>query len=45
MLFNYSFNAVIADKIAEQIKTEREKQEQQNRIEELREIAIKLRKR
>lgn len=37
--------AVKADKIAEQIKTEREKQEQQTREDELREMAIKLRRR
>lgn len=36
---------VKADKIAEKIKTEREKQEQQTREDELREMAIKLRKR
>ncbi|KAJ8919513.1 hypothetical protein NQ315_002134 [Exocentrus adspersus] len=34
-----------ADKIAEQLKTEREKQEQQTREDELREMAIKLRRR
>ena len=36
---------VKADKIAEQLKTEREKQEQQHREDELREMAIKLRRR
>lgn len=36
---------VRADKKAEQLKTEREKQEQQNREDELREMAIKLRRR
>ncbi|KAK9721443.1 Alternative splicing regulator [Popillia japonica] len=41
-LLNKQFKA---DKIAEQLKTEREKQEQQNREDELREMAIKLRRR
>lgn len=36
---------VKADKIAEQLKTEREKQEQQTREDELREMAIRLRRR
>lgn len=36
---------VKADKIAEQMKTEREKQEQQTREDELREMAIRLRRR
>lgn len=39
------FFLVKADKIAEQLKTEREKQEQQTREDELREMAIKLRRR
>lgn len=39
------FISVKADKKAEQLKTEREKQEQQNREDELREMAIKLRRR
>nr|XP_023016015.1 CLK4-associating serine/arginine rich protein [Leptinotarsa decemlineata] len=41
-LLNKQFKA---DKIAEQLKTEREKQEQQTREDELREMAIKLRRR
>ncbi|EFA02634.1 hypothetical protein TcasGA2_TC008355 [Tribolium castaneum] len=41
-LLNKQFKA---DKIAEQLKTEREKQEQQTREHELREMAIKLRRR
>ncbi|KAK4887005.1 hypothetical protein RN001_003276 [Aquatica leii] len=41
-LLNKQFKA---DKLAEQLKTEREKQEQQNREDELREMAIKLRRR
>ncbi|RZC40432.1 CLK4-associating serine/arginine rich protein, partial [Asbolus verrucosus] len=41
-LLNKQFKA---DKIAEQLKTEREKQEQQHREDELREMAIKLRRR
>ncbi|XP_018571680.1 CLK4-associating serine/arginine rich protein [Anoplophora glabripennis] len=41
-LLNRQFKA---DKIAEQLKTEREKQEQQTREDELREMAIKLRRR
>lgn len=48
LIWNHStvfLNPVKADKIAEQLKTEREKQEQQNREDELREMAIKLRRR
>lgn len=41
----FLFFSVKADKLAEQLKTEREKQEQQNREDELREMAIKLRRR
>lgn len=40
-----SFVSVKADKIAEMTKAEREKQEQQTREDELREMGIKLRKR
>lgn len=44
-MITYFCLLVKADKIAEQLKTEREKQEQQNREDELREMAIKLRRR
>lgn len=41
----FVFFLVKADKIAEQLKTEREKQEQQTREDELREMAIRIRRR
>lgn len=45
MQFNVNKIIVVkADKIAEQLKSEREKQEQQNREDELREMAMKLRR-
>lgn len=40
----FCFSLVKADKIAEQLKSEREKQEQQTREDELREMAMKFRR-